>query len=119
MTIQLLTYDQQPLIQEKLIGVMNFDFVSGGRLSNRWIPGDLFDSYSEEYGLENLQTQINHLLFNQLGTWEQVADLVDPDKCLALFDTDDVSFYYAETEEFNFFVRLMPSDISKIFVYDK
>lgn len=119
MTIQLLSYEQQPLVKEKLIGVMNFDFASGGKLSNSWVPGEYFREYSKHHQLDVLQSELNHILFDQLGTWEQVGDLVDPDKCLGMFEASDTSFYYAETDRYVFFIRLMPSDINKIFVYEK
>lgn len=118
MAIQLLNYNNEELKKENLIGFMRFDFADG-RLANSWVAGDIFNDYAKENKITILQDELNDILFNHLDTFEKVGDLVDATKCSFEFTANDTKFYYAETEKHVFFIRLMPSDINKIFAYKK
>lgn len=113
--IKLVEHTDQPYNQDKSLGFMRFDFASGN-LANSFVPTSHFKDCSDK---TTLQTELNEILFNQLGTWEQVANFVDEMKCLQEFCADDVAFLFAETEKFQYLIRLMPSDISKIHVFEK
>ena len=113
--IKLETYNEQQFNKEKNIGFMRFDFTNGN-LANSFVAGPDFSKCSDKV---LLQAELNEILFEQLGEWEQVGDLVDEMKCLQEFCVNDVAFYYAETEKFQYVIKLVPAYISKIQVFEK
>lgn len=113
--IKLTEYGDQPYNEHKNLGFMRFDFADGS-LANSFVAGPHFNDCSDK---STLQSELNEILFEQLGTWEQVGDLVDEMKCLQEFTADDIAFYFAETDKYQFLIRLMPSDVSKIFAFEK
>ena len=113
--INLVEYNNQCYDENKQIGFMRFDFADGS-LANSFVAGPYFNDCSDK---STLQLELNEILFEQLGTWEQVGDLVDEMKCLQEFTADDTAFYFAETDKHQFLIRLMPSDVSKIFAFEK
>lgn len=114
--IKLSTYNEQPYNKDKNIGHMRFDFASGGKLANSFVAGAYFDECSDK---KLLQDELNEILFEQLGTWEQVADFINPNKILQEFTLNDTALIYAETEKFQYLIRLLPSEISRIYAYEK
>lgn len=113
--IKLTDYKDQAYNEQKQLGFMRFDFASGN-LANSFVPSSHFKDCSDK---AQLQSELNEILFEQLGTWEKVGNFVDEMKCLQEFCADDVAFLFAETEKFQYLIRLMPSDISKIHVFEK
>lgn len=114
--IKLETYNEQQYNKEKNIGFMRFDFMSGGKLANSFVAGAYFDECSDK---KLLQDELNEILFERLGTWEQVADFIDENKTLQEFTLSDTALLYAETEKFQYLIRLLPSEISRIYAYEK
>ena len=113
--IKLTEYKDQAYNEQKQVGFMRFDFANGN-LANSFVPSSQLKDCSDN---AQLQSELNEILFEQLGTWEQVGNFVDEMKCLQEFCADDVAFLFAETEKFQYLIRLMPSDISKIHVFEK
>lgn len=113
--IKLSDYKDQSYNQDKNLGFMRFDFVNGS-LANSFVPSSQLKDCSDK---AQLQSELNEILFEQLGTWEKVGNFVDEMKCLHEFDANDIAFLFAETEKFQYLVRLMPSDINKIHVFEK
>ena len=109
--IKLTTYNDQPYNKDKNIGHMRFDFVSGGKLANSFVAGTYFDKCSNK---KLLQDELNEILFEQLGTWQKVGDLIDANKCLAELTFNDTLDLFAETDKFQYFIRLNLADVSKI-----
>lgn len=114
--IKLSTYNDQPYNKDKNIGHMRFDFMSGGKLANSFVAGTYFNECSDK---KLLQDELNEILFERLGTWEQVADFIDENKTLQEFTLNDTALIYAETEKFQYLIRLLPSEISRIYAYEK
>jgi hypothetical protein len=113
--IKLQPFTNQQLNESKNLGFMRFDFADGN-LANLFIPGKDFSECSD---IEQLQEELNDILFNNFETWEAVGDLIDPSKCLAEFSFDDTLDLFAETDKFQYFIRLLPCDVSKIQAYQK
>lgn len=113
--IKLTEYKDQAYNEQKQVGFMRFDFANGS-LANSFVPSSHFKDCSDK---AQLQSELNEILFEQLGTWEKVGNFVDEMKCIQEFCADDVAFLFAETEKFQYLIRLMPSDINKIHVFEK
>lgn len=113
--IKLQPYSNQPINESKNLGLMRFDFTNGN-LANSFVQGKNFDECSDT---KQLQEELNDILFNNFATWEAVGDLIDPNKCLAEFGFSDTLDLFAETDKFQYFIRLNLADVSKIQAYQK
>lgn len=114
--IKLSIYNDQLYNKDKNIGHMRFDFVSGGKLANSFVAGAYFNECSDK---KLLQAELNEILFEQLDTWQKVGAFINEDKILQEFTLNDTVLLYAETEKFQYLIRLLPSEISRIYSYEK
>lgn len=114
--IKLSIYNDQLYNKDKNIGHMRFDFMSGGKLANSFVAGAYFDECSDK---KLLQNELNKILFEQLDTWQKVGAFINEDKILQEFTLSDTALIYAETEKFQYLIRLLPSEINKIHVFEK
>lgn len=104
------------LDEHKAIGMMRLDWLGSRKdeVCNQWFPDPMYDSRrGKEFSCQQLQHEINKLIFDELGTFEKVIQ-----RCEGKGYDHEVVFK-VEGKDLNYFIRLVPvqSSYSYIFVY--
>ena len=84
-------------------------------MCNQWFPAPLFDQAKGKFSHQQLQQELNHLMFDELGTFEHVLK-----HCQGEGHRYEEVFK-VQGQEVNYFIRLVPvqTSYSYIFVYLK
>lgn len=105
------------LEEHKAIGMMRLDWLGSRKdeVCNQWFPDPMYDSTRGSISYQQLQQELNELIFDELGTFEQVIQRCEGEG----YDHEVV--FKVEGKELNYFIRLVPvqTSYSYIFVYFK
>lgn len=107
------------LEEKKALGRMRLDWLGSRRneVCNKWFPSQHFEEVVTQYdiSLQQLQQELNELIFNQLDVFEKVIEMCGGEG----YKHEET--FKVESESFNFFIRLKPvrDDYSYVFMYTK